>query len=393
MKSSLSLHRRIRRSRDLFLSFSARTGGVLAIVLFLLAAPLAAREDQTPVAEPVPAGSVPPEAEAPAPAPATPPVTEPGDLQTLINSLGEAQIEAATSALREGFVQPSALSDRELRRAQFAGLLQRLGSGAELALETGEQPASATPFLGEVIDGRIGYIRLQAVNAADLAQMDALLADFVQKELPAVILDLRAVPFGSDFETAAEMARRFSPKGRLLFRLERPGAKQERLFTANQDPLFSGKLVVLTGPETAGAAEILAGVLRQAAGAIIIGQPTAGQPVEFQNLPLGGNLLLRFAVAEAILGDDQRFFQKGLLPDLKIESDPAQEKEIFRQSSEKGVSDFIFEKERPRLNEAALIANANPEIDSANGQVSTALMDRPLQRAVDVVTALQLFQP
>jgi hypothetical protein len=317
----------------------------------------------------------------------------PEDRQALINTLGETQIEAATNALREGFVQPLALSERELRRAQFSGLLERLGPGAHLEMESDEAVRAGTPFLGEVIDGRIGYIRLHAVDAADLAQMDALLADFVQKNIPAVILDLRGVDFGSDFEAAAEMARRFAPKGQLLFRLDRPGAKQERLFTANQDPVFNGKVVVLTGPGTAGAAEVLAGVLRNVSDAILLGQTTAGKPVEYQILPLGGGLRLRFAVAEAALGNDQRFFQRGLEPDLWIDSDPEKEREIFRLSSERGVSDFIFEKERPRMNEAALIANSNPEIEASGSPQTSAPLDQPLQRAVDIVTALQLFQP
>lgn len=315
------------------------------------------------------------------------------DPLSIINILGETQIEAATNALREGFVQPSALGERELRRAQFAGLLQRLGTGVELGLDSEKKSAAATPFLGEIIDGRIGYLRPQAINAGDLAQLDALLADFSQKNIQAVILDLRGVEFGSDFEAAAEMARRFTPKGTLLFRLDRPGAKQERLFTANQDPVFQGILVVLTGPRTAGAAEVVAGVLRISANAILLGDTTAGTPVEYQVLQLGGGVVMRFAVAEAVLGNDQRFFQKGLAVDLRVESDPVQEQEIFRLSAERGVSDFVFEKERPRMNEAALIANANPEIESSSSPQTAPLLDKPLQRAVDIVTAMQLFQP
>ena len=64
----------------------------------------------------------------------------------------------------------------------------------------------------------------------------------------------------------------------------------------------------------------------------------------------------------------------------------------------KGMSRFVFENERPHLNEAALLAGTNPEleaIEAAQHGVASAketLHDPVAQRAVDLVTSLAIYQ-
>lgn len=364
-----------------------------------------AREPVAPVPDVVPSATSQPAVPTPAanpvanaapsalPAVAAAAGQEVGGESALLGRLGEAQLDQALLLLQQNYVQPGALNSREIKRAQLAGLMARLGPGVRLLLP-GEvvQPVIEKPFLAEVIDGRIAYVRPEGITLGDLVQMDALLQEWAAKDIRALILDLRSIPYGGDFETAAEFARRFVAKGKLLFRLDKPSAKQERIFTANQEPLFSGSLIVLTDGRTAGAAEVLAAVLRKSADAMILGMPTAGEPVEFAVFPLGGGTDFRMAVAEAILPDNERGFLQGFAPDLALEIPPAEQKRLFQLASEKGLGDLIFEKERPRFNEAALLANANPEIsDSAGAEIAPPPPDRVLQRAVDILTALQFF--
>ena len=43
----------------------------------------------------------------------------------------------------------------------------------------------------------------------------------------------------------------------------------------------------------------------------------------------------------------------------------AEKRQIFQQSLTKGMASFVFETDRPHLNEAALLAGTNPEIEAA----------------------------
>jgi C-terminal processing protease CtpA/Prc len=182
-----------------------------------------------------------------------------------------------------------------------------------------------------------------------------------------------------------------------LFSVRKPGARQDRAFTTDRDPAFQSLVVVLTDGDTAGGAEALAAALRLYQKALVIGQPSAGRAVEYSDLPLPSGKILRVASAEAVMPDGQPLFPGGVKPDLPVEMSIADTRQIFRQG-EKGMSQFVYETERPHLNEAALIAGTNPELDIPDAQrrmrarEKQPLRDSVLQRALDVVTSLEIYQ-
>lgn len=339
-------------------------------------------QDATPPAEP------PPPAPAATPAPSKPPTP-----REIIDGLSESQLEQAVESLRANFLDAGRTDEKELRRATLEGLIARLAPGLTITTEAqvGAQPAPVG-FLAEILDNRIGYLRVGALNAEALSQMDAALESFKAKDLHAVIVDLRGAPPSTDYEMAAEFARRFCAKGRLLFSVQKPAAKQERILTSNQDPSFSGILVVLTDEATSGSGEALAATLRQNANALIVGATTRGEAVEFSNIALGDGKILRVAVAQVTLPEQGPLFPGGVKPDIAAALPRSVQERIFAASREQGVSEFVFETERPHLNEAALVANTNPEIepDAVRSQ-DERLRDTVLQRAVDLVTAISFY--
>ncbi len=314
-------------------------------------------------------------------------------LRETVNSLDAPQVQKAVEALQANFLSPSALDESSKQKALLEGLLRRLAPGASIVTaESAEAHPEPVPFLAEILDDRAGYIRPGKLDAETLSQLDASLANFSEKKLPAVILDLRAVAGGSEFESAADFARRFCPKGRMLFSIQKPSAKQERILTSNQGPAFEGIIVVLTDPDTSGAAEALAATLRINAGAMIVGSDTAGEAVEFSEVPLGGGKILRVAVSQVVLSENATIFPGGVKPDIAISLPSGVLAEIQAAAKDKGVSQFVFDSERPRLNEAALIASTNPEIESTRDRARPPLRDTVLQRAMDLVTAVSFYK-
>ncbi|MGA7879746.1 MAG: S41 family peptidase [Terrimicrobiaceae bacterium] len=364
------------------------------LLLAILMATLRAQQPSpspSPVAEPTASPSATP---TPAPTPTPTPLTT----RELINGLNDDDVEKALQTFKEGFFDGSKVDEREMKRATLEGVVRRLSPGAAIvSASTKSAPRAEIPFLVEILDSHIAYFRLGALTKDTLAQFDAALASFSDKEIDAVILDLRGLPDGGDYETAAEFARRFCPKGKLLFSIQKPSAKQERIFTSNQDPAFQGVVVLLTDFETSGAAEALAGTLRLNAGAMIIGSETTGEAVEFAEAPIGGNAVLRVAVAQVILPNSGPIFPGGLKPDVSISLPREVRDQIFRESKEKGVSQFVFDPERRRMNEASLVANLNPEIEAMqvaqrDRGKAQQVRDTVLQRAVDLVTAINFYK-
>lgn len=332
--------------------------------------------------------------------PTAPPEKTPAPtVRSLVDGLSQSDLNDALKLLKSNYLNPAALDDLALSRATLQGLIERLAPGVSI-LDKPPGNKETSPFRAEILDDRIGYLRLGSLAKGNIGEMDAALQNFKDKALKSAVLDLRATPESSDFDSAAEVIKRFCPKGKLLFTVKKISAKQERIVTSNREPLFQGLLVVLAGKETAGAPEVIAAALGMHAGAMVVGQETAGAPVEFADLPLHDGKLLRVAVAEAVLPGNVSIFPKGVKPDIAVGMPEETKREVMRLSLEKGVSQFVFETERPHMNEAALVAGSNPELDALEASQRLKVGERPnktpphdvvLQRAVDLVTSIGIF--
>ena len=338
-----------------------------------------------------------PQAESKSPAlPAASPTTE-----DLVNSLGPADLQAVITLLKGNFTNSDAITDIELNRATVEGLLVRLPRGVML-LSGKENVPSAAPsgFYGEVIAGSIGYVRLGSLNSANLQALDKSLSNFGGKKVNALIVDLRASQATDDLALAAEFAKRFCPRGKTIFTLRKPAGRQDRGFNSDRDPAFRGLVMVLADGDTAGAAEAIAAALRYYDKALVIGQPTAGRAAEYSDLPLPTGKILRLAVAEMISPEGRSLFPEGVKPDLPVEMSLADKRQIFQLSGEKGMNPFVYEAGRQHMNEAALLAGTNPEVEAAEAaqqrrgqsQEKPPPHDPVLQRALDVITSLEVYQ-
>ena len=318
-----------------------------------------------------------------------------------MNSLSPADLQAVITLLKTHFTNPDATTDTELNRATVEGLIVRLPRGLTLLSAKENMPAEAPGvFYSEIIGGHVGYVRVSSLNAANLQALDKSLSNFATKNVNALIVDLRASQSTPDLAMAAEFGKRFCPKGKTLFILRKPAARQDRAFSSDRDPAFRGLVMVLTDGDTIGAAEAVAAALRFYNRALLIGEATAGRAAEYSDLSLPSGKILRIAVAEMVSPDGRSLFPEGVKPDLPVEMSTADKRQIFQLSGEKGMGPFVYEGGRPHLNEAALLAGTNPEVEAAEAaqQRRGRAPEKPpahdpvLQRALDVITSLEVYQ-
>jgi len=352
---------------------------------------------QTPAPTVMPPGKP---AASPRPAAASSPSPSP-TTEDLVNSLGPADLQAVITLLKSNFTNQDEITDTELNRATVEGLMVRLPRGIMLLPAKENAPAEASStFYSEIIGGHIGYVRVGSLNAANLQALDKSLSNFAAKNVNAIIVDLRATQATTDFQQAAEFAKRFCPKGKTLFTLRKPTGRQDRVFSSDRDPAFRGLVMVLTDGDTVGAAEAIAAALRFYNKALVIGQTTAGRAAEYSDLLLPSGKILRVAAAELVSSDGRSLFPDGMKPDLPVEMSVGDKRQIFQLSSEKGMGPFIYESGRPHMNEAALLAGTNPEVEAAEAaqQRRGRAPEKPpaydpvLQRALDVITSLEVYQ-
>ena len=317
-----------------------------------------------------------------------------GEAGQSVDVLDDSEVTKALEAVRGNFLSSQQI-EKASQRALLQGLIERLSPGISV-VESAEHPSAPKkgfPFLAEILDGRAGYIRLGSMDPAALTQMDSALGNFREKKIGAVILDLRGMPAETSYERCAEVAKRFCAKGSILFKIQRPNAKQERIVNDDRVSDFQGILIVLVDPDTAGAAEVLAATLRDNVRAMVVGEKTAGCAVEFAQFPIGGGRSVQVAVSQVIAPKGSTLFPSGVEPDITVRLDRERRDKIFDLAAKEGVSRFAFDVEPPRMNEAALVANTNPEIsENRSAKSESPLRDTVLQRGLDLVTAVGFFK-
>ncbi len=315
--------------------------------------------------------------------------------------VSQAGIQTAFRILQKEYIRSSDLTFDVLNRAALSGLLQRLDFGAELVPRTSEAKSGALSGVqAELLTPQIGYLRPREFTQRETKELEQHLRDFVSKKVGHLILDLRSPAPPGDFDDAADMLSLFVPKGDVLFKMKQMGQTTSEVETNSREPVWTQQLLVLVDDEANNLGETMAAVLRQRKQALLIGTPTRGGAVRYETVPVDAEWSLRFARAEVLLEDDSSVFQKGLQPDFPISMPTSLKRQVYHATDAADVKSSIIDKPRPRFNEAALVANTNPELDSylkrSAGQALPEDEPKPsdtiLQRAVDLITARTLFQ-
>jgi hypothetical protein len=332
-----------------------------------------------------------------------PPLLLPAAAPATVDSLSAEETDAALELIWRKTPDPAQRSAASAKRAALEAYLNRLGPGTGLFAEPpallGEAEFPPLQFHSELLPDKVGYVRLGSLHSHLQARLEAVLRDFAQLGARQLILDLRATPAQGTLQDAADLAACFVPEGTPLFAL-RTGAGTRPPLLGNRPPLARLRILLLTGPRTAGPIEAFVAVLHARTGATVLGSPTKGQAADFELAPLQNGRVLRLPVQLAVLPEYPELVPKGFAPDVPClvpqeEGDAA----LCRAATDGRVAPLLQETERPRLNEAALVAGKNPELElwiqtqlqnkrTPQTQVDR-IKDEALRLALDFVTAIE----
>jgi hypothetical protein len=318
--------------------------------------------------------------------------------KSLVDQLGPTQLQEVLSQLRSNYVEPSAVNTQALDQAAMIELLSKLGPGVRLRLRSEvEKPTADRPFRSEILNDHFGYIRCGTLNQNTLVKLDDALGTFRNQSVQGVIVDLRTSPESTDYHLAGEFISRFVPKGTLAYRIVGTKTSQERSFSSSLDPLYQGPLALIVDQGTGGAAEVIAAALKVKAHALLIGEKTSGSAAEYLSSPIGSSLLLSIAVTQIQVPDYPAIFPTGIQPDIPVTQPLEQERAVLAETDNQSSEPFITDDPRQHLNEAALVAGTNPELDAYEAQQSGQVQpqkqkDSMLQRAVDFLITVNLYK-
>jgi Peptidase family S41 len=297
------------------------------------------------------------------------------------------------------------LSAADLNRAEVQGLLAQLHGKAALVgagLET-NVPAPGELSRSSLLAEDTVYLRIARIGAGLSGQVAAACQQLTATNRPkGVVVDLRFAQ-GADYPAAAAVAGLFLAKSLPLFRLG-----GETVSSTDNKNAIRLPVAVLVNGDTRGAAEVLAGVLRETRAALVLGAPTAGSAAVMREFPLKNGQRLQIATTPVQFPDGREFPSDGLKPDIAVKVSPAAEKAYFADAygdlaASTNAAPGRTNSPAHRISEADLVkarrAGAElPEEDledavpAAPEPGQPVLRDPALARAVDLVKGLALIR-
>ena len=242
------------------------------------------------------------------------------------------EVIAATSAESAGVKKGWLLVSRDERPLsediQVEILSMRVGESIRYAFIDGfDQPRtlSVVPqlrssdsrrFVASDLPGGVRYLRFDSFSRDAVKWISEEVKSHA--DAPGLVIDLRSNPGGKEV-SLRNAVRVFFPKGKRLGETVGRAGKIKDMDTLSfRIPLYPGKIVVLTSPQTASSAEIFSHVLQFYKRAVIVGEQTPGV-VEggfLHAVPGGG--FVNVAEVDYIGLDGRRLEGFGVTPDISV---------------------------------------------------------------------------
>jgi len=221
-----------------------------------------------------------------------------------------------------------------------------------------------------IVDGSTGYIQIREFSDHTGEQFDDALNQLLKKGIDGLIIDMRNNP-GGLLDAAVAVAEPFFKKDELIVYTQgrKPEDRDNYYSEIEGDPLTLPVAVLING-DTASAAEIVAGALKDTGRAVIVGERSFGKGSVQSIFKLKNGEGLRLTTAHYFTPSGVMIHGRGVSPQVEVVMSHDDDRKLERQTSRPEVSDPTEFRERFGFD----------PID-----------DRQLDAAVDVLRAARLL--
>ena len=211
--------------------------------------------------------------------------------------------------------------DREkVNEAAFGAALLYIDPHASLVVADTNAPTALneTELIVDYWSQGIGYLSVPALSLAVASNVVAQVAEWDKSTGVGVILDLRGSG-GMDYQAAALIAGMVVGHGEQLFGLrDLADTEFQKVYASEGAGACGTPLVVLVDGNTHDASEVLAAVLKNRVGAMLIGCPTRGDSMVREQVRITERLSV--VIAHARVGFENQYDYEGLgvVPDVVL---------------------------------------------------------------------------
>ena len=222
----------------------------------------------------------------------------------------------------------------ELMRGPVGSTLEitvrRVGLRKSLVFNITREIIQVASVKSEVLDEKIGYIRLTSFNENSDDQIKKKIKEFKKnKKIEGYILDLRNNP-GGLLGQAIKISDFFLDDGEIVSTKGRKKNENQKWFAREGDIINGKALIVLINKGSASASEIVAGALKDHKRAVLVGEKSYGKGSVQSIIPLKNRGAIRLTISKYYLQSGKSISEVGVTPDITVE----EESDDFRILSE-----------------------------------------------------------
>lgn len=195
--------------------------------------------------------------------------------------------------------------------------LKLLRNGEDVAVNLIRQQLEIMSVSGEFLDNNIAYIQISTFNAKTAEQFANTLNTMTATGATSLIIDVRHNT-GGLVSALKPILNRFIPAATVATAEYADGSRKAILET-DSDTEFDMPIVVLVDSNTASAAELFAGALRDECGALIVGTQTYGKAMMQNTYEFSDGSALTISTAKVYLTKSGTWDETGLKPDYLAE--------------------------------------------------------------------------
>ena len=170
---------------------------------------------------------------------------------------------------------------------------------------------------GEALPGNpdIAYVNISQFASDTGTELKDTLNNMNIKNFKGLILDMR-YNHGGELNAAVQVASYFIPEGPVVYIVDKQGNVDTKMATGTY---LGMPMVVLVNEESASAAEIVAGAIKDKKTAVLVGVKTFGKGIVQTIFPLGGGTSVKLTTAKYLTPNKVDIHKKGIEPDVVVE--------------------------------------------------------------------------
>lgn len=196
--------------------------------------------------------------------------------------------------------------------------IMRKNETALLTFELERRTIEAPTVSHEMKENQTGYITISEFDDVTTAQFEEALKDLNDQEMKSLILDLRDNP-GGNLDVVVDIAGNFATDELIVYTEDKNGKKRE--YKSKAEKTVDVPVMVLVNGNSASAAEILAGCIKDYQTGELLGTTTFGKGIVQQVLPLDDSSAVKLTVSKYFTPKGGDIHGIGIEPDVEVEFD------------------------------------------------------------------------